>query len=44
LNFIVAIKNAYVFKVNEILVKISFSNNGRKAEAAIENAIKSLYR
>jgi len=44
LDFIVATKNPYAFKVNGRLVKIEFSNNGIKAEDAIMNIIKDLYR
>ncbi len=43
LNFIIATKNPYVFKVNGRLVKIEFSNE-RKAENTITNIIKNLYR
>lgn len=32
LDFIVATKNPYAFKVNGTLVKISFSNNNRSAK------------
>ena len=44
LDFLIAAKNPYVFKVNGRLVKIAFSNNDRKAEDCITNVIKSIYR
>ncbi len=44
LDFIIETKNPYIFKVNGRLVKIEFSNNGIKAEDAIMNIIKDLYR
>ena len=37
-------KNPYIFKVNGRLVKIEFTDNGRKAEDAITNVIESIYR
>lgn len=44
LDFIIATKNPYVFKVNGTLVKISFSNNNRKAKDCINRVIKNLYK
>ena len=44
LDFISQTKNPYAFKVNGRIVKIEFSNNGRKAEDCIMNVIKSIYR
>ena len=44
LDFIVATKNPYAFKVNGTLVKISFSNNNRSAKDCINKVIKSLYK
>lgn len=43
-DFITKTKNPYIFKVNGRLVKIEFTDNGRKAEEAITNIIKSLYK
>lgn len=43
-DFITKTKNPYIFKVNGRLVKIEFADNGRKAEEAITNIIKSLYK
>lgn len=37
-------KNPYIFKVNGRLVKIEFTDNGRKAEDAITNILKSIYK
>lgn len=44
LDFIVATKNPYAFKVNGTLVKISFSNNNRNAKDCVTKVIKNLYR
>lgn len=44
IDFINKTKNPYIFKVNGRLVKIEFTNNCRKAEDAITNVIKKLYR
>lgn len=43
-DFITKTKTPYIFKVNGRLVKIEFTDNGRKAEEAITNIIKSLYK
>lgn len=44
IDFISKTKNPYIFKVNGRLVKIEFTDNGRKAEDAITNVIKSIYK
>ena len=44
LNFISKTNNPYIFKVNDKLVKLEFTDNGMKAEDAIINVIKSIYR
>lgn len=44
LDFLMSVKNPYVFKVNGRLVKIAFSNNDRIAEECITKVIKSIYR
>lgn len=44
IDFINETKNPYVFKVNGRLVKLEFTDNGKKAEDAITNVIKSIYR
>ena len=44
LDFISKTKNPYIFKVNGKLVKLEFTDNGRKAEDAITNVLKSLYK
>ena len=44
IDFISKTKNPYIFKTNGRLVKIEFTDNGRKAEDAIINVIKSIYR
>lgn len=40
-DFIIVTKNLYAFKVDGTLVKISFSNNNRKAEDCINRVIKN---
>lgn len=42
--FINKTKNPYIFKVNGRFMIFEFSDNGRKAEEAITNVIKSLYK
>ena len=44
LDFIMKIKNPYVFKIKGKIVKIEFSENGVKAEDAVANAVSSIYR
>ena len=44
IDFINKTKKPYIFKVNVRLVKLEFTNNGRKAEYAITNVLKSLYK
>ena len=44
LDFISKTKNPYIFKVKGKLVKLEFTDNGRKAEDAITNVLKSLYK
>ena len=44
IDFISKTKNPYIFKVNGRLVKFEFSDNGKSAEDAITNVIKSLYK
>ena len=44
IDFISKTKNPYIFKVNGRLVKLEFTDNGRKAEDAITNVLKSLYK
>lgn len=44
LDFLLSVKNPYVFKVDNHLVKIGFSNNNVKAEDCISNVISSIYK
>lgn len=44
LDFIMKIKNPYIFKIKGQIVKIEFSENGVKAEDAVANAVSSIYR
>ena len=43
LDFLNSVENPYVFKINDTLVKIEFSNNKKTAENCITNAIKNIY-
>ncbi|MDE5539529.1 MAG: hypothetical protein K2J20_03480 [Bacilli bacterium] len=44
LDFIITAKNPYVFKVDGVIVKISFSNNGKKTEDCLTRVLENLYR
>ncbi len=44
LDFLSKTKNLYIFKVNNRLVKISFSDNNRTADDALTSVLKNLYR
>ena len=45
LNFIMKTKNPYIFKINDKLVRIRFSENtGLTAEDCLTNVLKNLYR
>lgn len=44
LDFLNKTTNPYVFKINDRLVKIEFSNNNKTADTCITNVIKSIYR
>ena len=44
LDFISKITNPYIFNVNGRIVKIEFSNNGKKAEDCITNVLSKLYQ
>ena len=44
IDFISKTKNPYIFNVNARLIKIEFTDNGRKAEDSVTNIIKNLYR
>ncbi len=44
LDFIVKVKNPYIFKVNGKLVRISFSNTDKTAEDCLTNVLKNLYK
>jgi len=44
LDFLTKIKNPYIFKVNNTLVKIGFSDNNRTADDALTCVLKNLYR
>ena len=44
LDFLRKTKNPYIFKVNNTLVRISFSNNDRTADDCLTSVLKILYR
>ena len=44
LDFLSKTKNPYIFKVNNKLVKISFSNNNITTNNALTSVFKNLYR
>lgn len=44
LDFIVATKNPYAFKINGTLVTISFSDKNRSAKDCINRVLKNLYK
>ena len=44
LDFLSKTKNPYIFKVNNTLVRISFSNNERIADDCLTSILKNLYR
>lgn len=44
LEFIKSVSNPYIFKINDKIVKIEFTDNGRSAEDSITNIVSSIYR
>ena len=44
LDFIMKVKNPYIFKVNGKLVRISFSDTDKNAEDCLTNVLMNLYR
>ena len=42
-DFLRKTKNPYIFKVNNTLVRISFSNNDRTADDCLTSVLKNLY-
>ena len=44
LDFIMKVKNPYIFKVNGKLVKISFSDTDKTAEDCLTKVLMNLYR
>ena len=44
LDFLKKTKNPYIFKVNNTLVRISFSNNDRTVDDCLTSVLKNLYR
>lgn len=44
LEFIKNISNPYIFKINNKIVKVEFTDNGVSAEESITNIVSSIYR
>lgn len=44
IDFIATVKNPYIFKIGNRLVKIEFSDKNRRAEDSLLNVIESLYK
>ena len=44
LEFLMQVKNPYVFKVNDRLVRFSFSENGPTADECLTRVLENLYR
>ena len=44
LEFLIKVKNPYIFKVHGKLVRIHFSDTDKTAEDCLTNVLKNLYR
>lgn len=44
LDFLIKVKNPYIFKVNGRLVRMRFSENGPTADECLTNMLENLYR
>ena len=44
LDFLIRVKNPYIFKVNGRLVRMRFSENGPTADECLTNMLENLYR
>ena len=44
LDFIIKVKNPYIFKINGKLVRIRFSDTDKTADDYLTNVLKNLYR
>ena len=44
LDFLVKVKNPYVFKINGRLVRLRFTENGPSADDCLTNMLQNLYR
>lgn len=44
LDFLIKVKNPYIFKFNGRLIKIGFSNTSKTADDCLTNVLNSLYR
>ena len=43
-DFLIKVKNPYIFKVNGRLVRMRFSENGPTADECLTNMLENLYR
>lgn len=44
LEFLIKVKNPYIFKVNRKLVRIRFLDTDKTSEECLTNVLKNLYR
>lgn len=44
LDFLMKVKNPYVFKINNRLVRMNFTENGPSADVCLTNMLQNLYR
>ena len=44
LDFLIKVKNPYIFKVNGRLVRMRFTKNGPTADECLTRVLKNLYR
>lgn len=44
LNFIMKVKNPYIFKINGNLVRIRFSDTNKTADDCLTSVLENLYR
>ena len=44
LDFLMKVKNPYVFKINGRLVRMRFTENGPSADDCLTNMLQNLYR
>ena len=44
LDFLLKVKNPYIFKINGRIVQIAFSNNDKTADDCLTNVLNKLYK